>query len=69
MRLSEYLVMFALVVTMGVGVPGAGDASLLATGTLAGEGRLSVRWLLERPGWLDDGAGTCWPGGSPVRTV
>ena len=42
MRLSEYIVMFVLVVTMGAGVPGAGDASLLAAGTLAGEGRLNV---------------------------
>jgi len=45
MRLSEYIVMFVLVVTMGVGVPGAGDASLLAAGTLAGEGRLDV-WVV-----------------------
>jgi len=37
--------MFALVLTMGVGVPGAGDASLLAAGTLAGEGRLNV-WVV-----------------------
>ncbi len=42
MRLSEYLLMFVLVVTMGAGVPGAGDASLLAVGTLSGEGRLNV---------------------------
>jgi len=46
MNLSEYIVMFALVVTMGAGVPGAGDASLLAAGTLAGEGRLSVGVVL-----------------------
>jgi membrane protein DedA with SNARE-associated domain len=42
MRLPEYIVMFVLVVTMGVGLPGPGDASLLAAGTLAGEGRLNV---------------------------
>jgi membrane protein DedA with SNARE-associated domain len=42
MRLPDYIVMFVLVWTMGVGVPGAGDASLLAAGTLAGEGRLNV---------------------------
>jgi len=45
MRLSEYIVMFVLVLTMGAGVPGAGDASLLAAGTLAGEGRLNV-WVV-----------------------
>ena len=28
MRLSEYIIMFVLVLTMGAGVPGAGDASL-----------------------------------------
>jgi membrane protein DedA with SNARE-associated domain len=32
MRLSEYIIMFVLVLTMGAGVPGAGDASLLAAG-------------------------------------
>ena len=42
MRLSEYIVMFVLVAIMGAGVPGGGDASLLAAGTLAGEGRLYV---------------------------
>ena len=42
MRLSEYIVMFVLVVIMGTGVPGGGDASLLTAGTLAGEGRLYV---------------------------
>ncbi len=41
MRLSEYIIMFVLVLTKGS--RGArGDASLLAAGTLAGEGRLNV---------------------------
>ena len=39
MMLAEYIVLFVLVATTGAGVPGPGDASLIAAGTLAGEGR------------------------------
>ncbi len=46
MSLSEYIVMFALVAIMGAGIPGPGDASLIAAGTLAGEGRLNVYVVL-----------------------
>jgi len=42
MNLSEYVVMFVLVAIMGAGIPGPGDASLIAAGALAGEGRLNV---------------------------
>jgi membrane protein DedA with SNARE-associated domain len=42
----EYMVLFALVVTMGIGLPVLGDASLIAAGTLAGEGRLNVGVVL-----------------------
>ncbi len=45
MTLSEYLVLFALVAVMGAGLPGPGDASLIAAGTLAGEGKLNV-WIV-----------------------
>ena len=45
MSLSEYLVLFALVAVMGAGLPGPGDASLIAAGTLAGEGKLNV-WIV-----------------------
>ena len=45
MNLSEYLVLFALVAVMGAGLPGPGDASLIAAGTLAGEGKLNV-WIV-----------------------
>src|ERR1700728_3302661 len=41
-NLSEYIVLFVLVLIMGGGVPGPGDAALIATGTLAGEDRLNV---------------------------
>ena len=37
MMLAEYIVLFVLVATTGAGVPGPGDASLIAAGTLAGE--------------------------------
>jgi membrane protein DedA with SNARE-associated domain len=46
MNLSEYIVLFVLVAIMGAGVPGPGDASLIAAGTLAGEGRLDLGIVL-----------------------
>ncbi len=45
MNLSEYLVLFVLVAIMGAGLPGPGDASLIAAGTLAGEGKLNI-WIV-----------------------
>lgn len=45
MTLAEYIVMFVLVTIMGAGIPGPGDASLIAAGALAGEGKLSV-WIV-----------------------
>jgi membrane protein DedA with SNARE-associated domain len=46
MSLAGYIVLFALVVTMGIGLPALGDASLIAAGTLAGEGRLNIGIVL-----------------------
>jgi membrane-associated protein len=43
--LSEYLVLFVFVAILGAGLPGPGDASLIAAGTLAGEGRLNI-WIV-----------------------
>jgi membrane protein DedA with SNARE-associated domain len=45
MELSEYIVLFVFVAIMGAGLPGPGDASLIAAGTLAGEGKLNV-WIV-----------------------
>ena len=45
MNLSEYIVLFVFVAIMGAGVPGLGDAALIGTGTLAGEGRLNI-WIV-----------------------
>jgi membrane protein DedA with SNARE-associated domain len=45
MEVSEYVVLFVLVAIMGAGLPGPGDASLIAAGTLAGEGKLNV-WVV-----------------------
>jgi membrane protein DedA with SNARE-associated domain len=42
MTLSEYIVLFVLVAIMGAGIPGPGDAALIAAGCLAGEGKLNV---------------------------
>lgn len=46
MNVSEYVVLFVLVTTTGAGIPGLGDASLIAAGTLAGEGKLDVGIVL-----------------------
>ena len=46
MELSEYIILFVFVAIMGAGLPGLGDASLIAAGTLAGEGRLNVGIVL-----------------------
>ncbi|HET9969775.1 MAG TPA: DedA family protein [Streptosporangiaceae bacterium] len=46
MSLSEYIGLFVLVAIMGAGVPGPGDAALIAAGTLAGEGKLNVAIVL-----------------------
>ena len=46
MSLAGYIVLLALVVTMGIGLPALGDASLIAAGTLAGEGRLNIGVVL-----------------------
>lgn len=45
MSLAEYIIMFVFVTIMGFGLPGPGDASLIAAGTLAGEGRLNL-WIV-----------------------
>ena len=45
MNLSEYITLFVLVAVIGAGLPGPGDASLIAAGTLAGEDRLDV-WVV-----------------------
>jgi membrane protein DedA with SNARE-associated domain len=45
MSLTEYFIMFVLVAILGAGLPGPGDAALIAAGTLAGEGKLNV-WIV-----------------------
>jgi len=50
-NLTEYIILFVLTATTGAGVPGPGDACVMAAGTLAGEGRLNVgvsRWRATR---------------------
>jgi membrane protein DedA with SNARE-associated domain len=51
MSLAEYIIMFVLVTIMGFGLPGPGEASLIAAGTLAGEGRLNV-WIVLALGMI-----------------
>ena len=45
MTLVAYAVLFVLVAIMGAGLPGPGDASLIAAGARAGEGRLDI-WIV-----------------------
>ena len=59
MNLSEYAVMFVLVAIMGAGIPGPGDASLIAAGALAGEGKLNI-WIVLAT------AGVAWMLGSVI---
>ncbi len=59
MSVSEYVVLFVLVAIMGAGLPGPGDASLIAAGTMAGEGRLNL-WVVLAI------AMTAWMAGSVV---
>ncbi len=46
MSLAEYILLFLFVAVMGAGIPGPGDASLIAAGALAGEGRLRLSVVL-----------------------
>ena len=46
MEVSEYVVLFVFVTILGAGLPGLGDAALIAAGTLAGEGKLNVGIVL-----------------------
>ena len=59
MDLSEYAVMFVLVAIMGAGIPGPGDASLIAAGALAGDGKLNI-WIVLVT------AGVAWMLGSVI---
>jgi membrane-associated protein len=62
MSLSEYAVIFVLVAIMGAGIPGPGDASLIAAGALAGEGKLNI-WIVLAT------AGAAWMLGSVIGFV
>ncbi len=62
MSLSEYAIMFVLVMIMGAGIPGPGDASLIAAGALAGEGKLNI-WIVLAT------AGVAWMLGSVIGFV
>ena len=52
--LAEYIIFFLLVMSTGAGVPGPGDAAMIAAGTLAGEGRLNIGLVLVTSiaGWM-----------------
>jgi membrane protein DedA with SNARE-associated domain len=54
MDLIEYFILFVLVITTGAGIPGPGDAAMIAAGTLAGEGRLNIGVVIVTSivGWI-----------------
>ena len=62
MSVSEYAIMFVLVLIMGAGLPGPGDASLIAAGALAGDGKLNI-WIVLAV------AGVAWMLGSVIGFV
>jgi len=62
MSFSEYAIMFVLVVILGAGIPGPGDAALIAAGALAGEGKLNI-WIVLAT------AGVAWMLGSVIGFV
>jgi len=57
--LSEYAIMFVCVAIMGAGIPGLGDATLIAAGALAGDGKLNI-WVVLIT------AGVAWMVGSVI---
>ena len=71
MQLSEYIVLFLFVAILGAGIPGPGDAALIAAGTLAGEGKLNV-WIVlvtAMVAWMLGsvvGFQVGWHGGRPL---
>ena len=44
--IGEYIGSSVLVAIMGAGIPGPADAALIAAGTLAGQGKLSLSLVL-----------------------
>jgi membrane protein DedA with SNARE-associated domain len=61
-ELSEYILLFVFVTILGAGIPGPGDAALIAAGCLAGEGKLNVGIVLAT-------AGVAWMLGSVLGYV
>ena len=57
--IGEYIGSFVLVAIMGAGIPGPGDAALIAAGTLAAQGKLSLSLVLIV-------AGAAWMCGSVI---
>ena len=71
MIVSEYVVLFVLVAILGAGLPGPGDAALIAAGTLAGEGRLNV-WVVlavAMTAWMLGSVGGYWVGQRGGRSL
>jgi membrane protein DedA with SNARE-associated domain len=69
--LAEYIIMFVLVAIMGAGLPGPGDASLIAAGTLAGEGKLNI-WIVlavAMGAWMLGSVIGFWIGGRGGRPL
>lgn len=69
--IGEYLALFVLVAVMGAGIPGPGDASLIAAGTLAGEGklRLGLVLLVAAGAWMSGSVLGYWIGSHNGRRL
>ena len=74
MNLPEYIALFVLVAIMGAGIPGPGDAALIAAGCRAGEGKLNVGFVLLTAlvAWMLGSVIGFWigqRGGRPLLTI
>ena len=71
MELAEYIIFFVLVVSTGAGIPGPGDAAMIAAGTLAGEGRLNIGVVVvtSLAGWVLGSLEPCCDVAPPRRLI
>jgi membrane protein DedA with SNARE-associated domain len=69
--IAEYVGLFVLVAIMGAGLPGPGDAALIAAGTLAGRGELSLGLVLLVAGaaWMCGSVAGYWIGARGGRKL
>ncbi len=69
--IGDYIGLFVLVAIMGAGIPGPGDAALIAAGTLAGQGHLSLTLVLvvAAVAWMFGSVAGYWIGARGGRRL